>query len=101
MPLVAVKPVSQLPPGRLTVVRTQDSKFVICNVDGTLHCVSGLCPHAGGPLEQGTLEGHTLVCPWHGWRFDCRTGLSTGEKAAKLPTFSVVVQGEMILIEVP
>ena len=32
------------------------------------------CPHRGAPLAHGALHHHTIVCPWHAWEFDCRTG---------------------------
>ena len=33
-----------------------------------------VCPHRGGPLANGRLDGHVVACPWHGWTFDVRTG---------------------------
>lgn len=33
-----------------------------------------VCPHMGGPLEAGTSDGETIVCPWHGYRFSLITG---------------------------
>ena len=101
MSLVAVKALSELLPGRIAEARAQDCKYVICNVGGELHCLTGVCPHAGGPLAQGSLEGHQLICPWHGWQFDCRTGLSAPGKAVKLNVFPVTVKDGMIVIEVP
>ena len=99
--MVAVKALSELLPGRIAEARAQDSTYVICNAGGELYCLSGVCPHAGGPLGQGSLEGYQLVCPWHGWKFDCRTGLSTPGKTLKLPVFPVKLQDGMIVIEIP
>ncbi|MBI2683039.1 MAG: NAD(P)H-dependent oxidoreductase [Acidobacteriales bacterium] len=42
--------------------------------DGRFSAVSGVCNHIGGPLGEGRLEGDYIVCPWHGWKFHCRTG---------------------------
>lgn len=36
--------------------------------------IDGVCPHQGGPLAKGEIEHACVVCPWHGWRFDLRTG---------------------------
>jgi nitrite reductase (NADH) small subunit len=44
------------------------------NVDGQFFALDGLCPHQGGPLGRGTLCGAEVTCPWHGWRFDVRSG---------------------------
>jgi len=36
---------------------------------------STVCPHLGGPLDQATVDDAGIVtCPWHGHRFDVRTG---------------------------
>src|SRR5436853_37901 len=48
--------------------------YVLCHVDGQVYAMNGICPHRGGPLIHGALHGHTVVCPWHGWEFDCREG---------------------------
>jgi nitrite reductase/ring-hydroxylating ferredoxin subunit len=44
------------------------------NVEGSFHALDGVCPHQGGPLGKGTLEGCVVTCPWHGWQFDVRSG---------------------------
>jgi len=94
-------PLSKLPPGAVEEVEGGDVTYAVCNVDGTLHCVGGTCPHAGGPLGQGTLDGNTLVCPWHGWEFDCRSGLSASDEDLKVETYPILVEDGNIFIEVP
>jgi nitrite reductase/ring-hydroxylating ferredoxin subunit len=101
MPLVKVKPLSELPPGTVTEVNAAEAVYALCNVDGKFHCVEGTCPHAGGPLGHGTLNGNYLVCPLHGWEFDCRTGLNDSEEDVRLQTYPVVVQDSYVLIDVP
>ena len=75
-----------------------DGTYAICNTDGEIHAVDGICPHAGGPLGQGALHGATLVCPWHAWEFDCRLQMDDGLQPAK---FTVKVDGDDILIDIP
>jgi nitrite reductase/ring-hydroxylating ferredoxin subunit len=101
MPLVKVKPLADFPPGSVEEAAAGEAFYAICNVDGALHCVEGTCPHAGGPLGQGNLHGNYLVCPWHGWEFDTRTGLNDSDEDVKLATFPVVVQDGVIHIDVP
>ncbi|MFN8525218.1 MAG: Rieske (2Fe-2S) protein [Chloroflexota bacterium] len=36
------------------------------------------CPHMGAPLEQGRVEGGNVVCPWHRYRYDAKTGAGQG-----------------------
>lgn len=43
----------------------------------TVYAIDATCPHRKGPLDQGELEDEFIVaCPWHGWRFDIRSGNS-------------------------
>lgn len=49
-------------------------EVALCRVDGVVYAVSGVCPHAAGPLADGQLNGAVLTCPFHGWQFDVRDG---------------------------
>jgi nitrite reductase/ring-hydroxylating ferredoxin subunit len=58
------------------------------------------CPHKGGPLTEGSLEGHVLTCPWHGAQFDVRTGeVLRGPATRPLEVYPVHVLGELGEIE--
>lgn len=101
MPLVKVKPLAALSPGEVFELEVGESTYALCNVDGKLHCVGGVCPHAGGPLGQGNLNGNYVVCPWHGWEFDTRTGLNDSDEDVKLETYPVVVKDGDVYVELP
>jgi nitrite reductase (NADH) small subunit len=101
MPLLKVKPLAEFAPGEVTELEVGEALYAVCNIDGKLHCVSGTCPHAGGPLAQGTLHGNYLVCPWHGFEFDCRSGLNDDDEGMKLETYRVVVQDADIFVDLP
>lgn len=58
------------------------------------------CPHRGGPLHEGDLIGEEIVCPWHLWGFDVRTGTNCGGATLCLVTHPVRVEGGMIVIDV-
>jgi nitrite reductase (NADH) small subunit len=101
MPLVRVASVSQLQPGWVIEARVDGQTFAVCNSGGEIHALDGSCPCTGGPLGQGALREDLVVCPWHGWRFDCRTGASAYDHNIKVAKFPVKVQGDDILIDVP
>jgi nitrite reductase/ring-hydroxylating ferredoxin subunit len=96
-----VASLSKFPPGSVTQVELNGDAYAICNADGELHVLDGICPHAGGPLGQGALHGNMLVCPWHAWEFDCRTGALDVDPDYQIPKFPVKVEGDDILIDVP
>ncbi len=78
-----------------------EGTYAICNVSGELSAFDGICPHAGGPLGQGNVDGDKLICPWHAWEYDCRTGVNDYDENVKLAKFPVKVEGDDILIDVP
>jgi nitrite reductase/ring-hydroxylating ferredoxin subunit len=61
-------------PGQVRLVLAGDRWYALANVDGTVHAFDNNCPHMGGPLGRGALEGVELTCPWHGWRWDVTSG---------------------------
>jgi nitrite reductase (NADH) small subunit len=42
--------------------------------DGEVHVIDNACPHAGGSMSGGYIDGGCAVCPWHGWAFDLKSG---------------------------
>ena len=71
---VAVARVGDVPPGSVAMVQAGQRWYALANVGGTFHAVDNNCPHNGGPLGKGTLEGCQLTCPWHTWSWDVTTG---------------------------
>jgi len=99
--LVRVASLRQVPPGEVIEVTVEGVRYAICNVDGRVHALSGDCLHRGGPLGYGRMNGYQVVCPWHLWEFDCRTGAYDRNPEIRLPTYPVRVEGDDILIELP
>ncbi|HEY8240338.1 MAG TPA: Rieske 2Fe-2S domain-containing protein [Kiritimatiellia bacterium] len=78
----------------LTEVHVKGQKLAISFLDGKFGAVSGQCNHAGGPLGQGKLDGEYIVCPWHHWKFHCRTGKGEpGYEEDAVPCHEVKVEG--------
>jgi nitrite reductase/ring-hydroxylating ferredoxin subunit len=68
--------VEDCPAGRAKFVTVGDvdlAIFHLANPDGFV-VTRNSCPHAGGSLATGDIEGHTVTCPWHHWAFDLDTG---------------------------
>ena len=102
MPLVKVGALKLLPPGSATQLEMNDGSAVaVCNVAGDLYAIDGICPHSGGPLGHGALDGAILTCPFHGWEFDCRTGTMPGDDLKLQATYPVKVEDGEIFVELP
>jgi nitrite reductase/ring-hydroxylating ferredoxin subunit len=59
------------------------------------------CPHAGASLSSGFCDGEIVVCPWHGWEFDCATGKGLSVEGCDAETFRVVVEEGVVKVELP
>ncbi len=75
-----------------------DVLLALFNVDGTYSALDGVCPHQGGPLGKGRLEGRIVTCPWHGWQFDVCNGQHQLTARLHQPSYEVRVEGEYVLV---
>ena len=80
---ISVGHVADLPEGRVKTVTAGTHSMALTNIDGEFTAMDNRCPHQGGPLGEGSIEVGSdgqcwLRCPWHGWDFDPKTGLSPG-----------------------
>ena len=71
---VTVGKSSNVPEGEFLVAEVDGQNVVVAHVGGEFYAIGEECPHAGGPLGDGTLDGCEIECPWHASRFDVRTG---------------------------
>ena len=68
-------------PSSMKAVDVAGEKVCIVNIEGNYYAIGNVCTHVGGPLDEGTLEGYEVECPWHGSKFDVRTGEVTNPPA--------------------
>jgi 3-phenylpropionate/trans-cinnamate dioxygenase ferredoxin component len=71
---VEVACLSQLPDRGMLSLEIDDRFVVLVRLGDDVYCLDDVCTHDGGPLGEGELEDHCLVCPRHGAKFDVRTG---------------------------
>jgi nitrite reductase (NADH) small subunit len=92
--------VADLPPGRAAEVVVNGQAIALFNVDGTFHALAGRCPHRGGPLGQGILDGSRVSCPWHNYTFDVTTGENVASADLKVARHEAKVEDGMVLVKV-
>jgi glycine betaine catabolism B len=74
--------------------------IVLSMVKGKVYAIDAVCSHEGGPLEDGTLDGYEVECPWHGSKFDVRTGEVTNPPAETPQlAYEVKVENDKILVK--
>jgi nitrite reductase/ring-hydroxylating ferredoxin subunit len=97
---VKVAQVSDLQPGTGKVVEVKDKVIALFNVEGTFYAIDNTCLHRGGPLGEGELEDCVVTCPWHGWQFNVKTGVSETNPSAKVKIYEVKTDGSTVMIAV-
>lgn len=87
-----------IPVGRGKTISVGEKSVALFNVDGMFYAIDNTCLHRGGPLGEGELEGCVVTCPWHGWKFDVRSGEMTMNTAARVNCYPTRVDGEDVQI---
>ena len=97
---VKVADTKDIQPSHMKEVQVDGEYICVVNIEGKYYAISNICTHEGGPLADGTLEGFEVECPWHGSKFDVRTGEVMSPPASEPePTYQVKVDGNSILIK--
>lgn len=98
---VRVGTVSDVGPGTCVSVDAEGHGVALCNVNGTVYALDNTCPHAGGPLGEGLLTGEVVECPWHGWRYNVRTGARPENPDFAVACYEVKIVGDEIQVGIP
>lgn len=91
--------VSEVPLGQMKTVEFENDTVCIVNVGGKFYAISNVCTHEGGPLAEGTLSEYEVECPWHGARFDVRTGeVKSPPAESSVSTYEIKIDQDDIWI---
>ena len=113
--------VSEFEDGSRRLVPGMPYEIGIFRVGEDFHAYENRCVHQGGPVCEGRFfprmtaivndggqvlgeryssgEPH-LVCPWHGWEYDLRTGEFCGDRSIRLRRYPVEIEGEDVYVVV-
>lgn len=70
-------------------------EIVLCDIDGEIYALDGICTHEDLPLDGGEVDDGILECPWHGAMYEVCTGRVRALPATRpLETFPVRVDDE-------
>ena len=92
--------VADLPPGQAAEITVAGQAIALFNVDGTYHALANRCPHRGGPLGQGFVDGSQVSCPWHNWTFDVTTGANTTSSDMRVPCHEAKVEDGQVYVRI-
>ena len=83
------------------LVEAGGQSVAIFNLGGRYYAIENKCPHRGGPLSEGMVAGDEVICPWHGSRFNIKTGAFLTPPAPRgVKSFPVRVAGNDVEVEI-
>lgn len=71
---IRIAPAADLPPREGRAVQLGPRQIAIFNFGDRFFAADNRCPHKGGPLCDGIVTGHAVVCPLHAWKVNLETG---------------------------
>lgn len=98
MPLAKL---SNLPPGKCINVFVEHVGVALANVEGQVYAMDNRCPHKGGPLGMGEMDGEWILCPYHDWAFSMTTGEWDNDRERHVTRLPVRIEGDDIIVEMP
>lgn len=84
--------------GRIIEVIVGGTAIAVAKVGGSHYAISNECPHAQGPLGEGSMDGSVVTCPYHGWKFDVRDGSCLTVPTSKVKTYEVRLVGDAVCV---
>ena len=99
---ILVGKISDIPPGEMLKVESEGKEILVANENGNYFAMDDTCPHQGANLSDGTLDGSTITCPWHGSTWDCKTGklIAFASELEDLASYKVIVESDSIYVEI-
>ena len=92
---------SRLVQGRGRVAWAGTTKIAVFLVDGRVYAMKNFCPHAGGSLGTGRVNGLVVECPRHKWGFHLQTGACLKQKMYAVKTYPAEVRDGYVWVDIP
>jgi nitrite reductase (NADH) small subunit len=83
----------------LSVDIDQGLSIALFLINGQVYALDNHCPHKMALLAEGTLDKHTIICPWHCWKFDITSGRCTSGQDAYVKTYRVTIENNNVYVE--
>ena len=98
--LVKIADKNDFKEGQGKIIQVKGKTIALFLHEGNFYAIDNTCKHMGGPLGEGELEDGNVVCPWHGWKYNIKTGVNALIPSIKVNTYDVKVDGNDVKIEI-
>ncbi|HEU4467454.1 MAG TPA: Rieske 2Fe-2S domain-containing protein [Nitrososphaeraceae archaeon] len=102
MAKVVVGKTSEVQDGKLMHITAGGKEIVVTKLDGNYYAMDNVCAHAGADLHEGELNNNELTCPWHGAKWDIKTGnlISFPQKLKPLQSHKISIEKDIVYVEI-
>lgn len=94
-----VASIDDIPDGGAIAVDVGEKRIALFRHRGEVFALDETCPHRGGPLHDGAIDRGVVLCPWHQWQFDLKTGCSPVNPLSRVKVYPVRLEGADVLLE--
>lgn len=93
---------SEVQEGKLMNITAGGKEIVVTKLDGNYYAMDNICTHAGADLHEGELNNNELICPWHGAKWDIKTGnlISFPQKLRPLQSHKILIENDTLYVEI-
>jgi nitrite reductase/ring-hydroxylating ferredoxin subunit len=87
--------------GKMVHITAAGKEIVVTKFNGNYYAMDNICTHAGAELHEGELNNSELICPWHGAKWDIKTGslISFPQKLKPLRSHKVLIENDTLYVE--
>ncbi len=95
---VTVAAATDFTEGKGKSFKVEGKEVAVFLLDEEFHAISNSCPHYGAQLCEGFVRNATVMCPWHGWQFDIKTGKGMTMPGRDVKSFAVKVEDGQVKV---
>ena len=88
--------ISELKENSSKIIFHKGMAIALFRIESGFYAIENRCPHRGGSLGDGMIDGNEISCPWHKWKFDIRSGISPENINCRVKTISVYIEDNLI-----
>jgi len=102
MAKVVVGKILEVQEGKLMHITAGGKEIIVTKLGGNYYAMDNVCTHAGADLHEGELNNNVLTCPWHGAKWDIKTGnlISFPQKLTPLQSHKVLIENDTLYVEI-
>ncbi len=82
------------------LIKINNKSIVLFYLEGKVYAIDSVCAHKGGPLEEGELIDEEIICPWHAFMYNIKTGACLNSPGYSVKPYKIQIKNDDVMIEV-